>query len=43
MDEKQFQQILELLSKIQRSVTMVQILAGITLGFLLAVSFMKAL
>lgn len=42
MDDRQFQQILDLLGKIQRSLTMTQILAAITLGFLLAVSFTKA-
>ncbi len=41
MDEHQFQKIIELLDKMQRSLTMIRILAGITLGFLLSVSLAR--
>jgi hypothetical protein len=41
MGEKELRQILDLLKRIQRSLTIIQVLAAITLGFLLAVSFAK--
>ena len=41
MDEGQFQLVLDLLKKQQRTLTVIQILAAVTLGFLLAVSFAK--
>jgi hypothetical protein len=41
VDEKEFRQILDLLKKNQRSLNIIQVLAAITLGFLLAVSLSK--
>ena len=43
MDEEQYQLIIDLLKKNQRSLTIIQYLAGITLGFLLGIHILKAL
>jgi hypothetical protein len=43
MDERQFQQIMERIGELRKKFLIIQVLAGITLGFLLGVAISRAL